>query len=713
MLKACIVGILVIFFSCQESLARIWLVPDDRESVEQACIIAVDGDTILIRPGTYRANLSLNKNLVVGSLYLTTLDTAYIDSTILQGGGEGGIIEVFGEKSPTFSGLTITNGNRDSGGAFLIRNNSSPSILSCKITGNSSGIYCIEGSNAIIADCRIINNHSNSVIGGEGVYFRNCPRPQLLRTRIANNSGTGIYCRGNSNAVIVDCIIEQNQSEGINLWNSNPTIFNCTIDQNVDEMVGGVYFREGSNAILNNCTITRNIGEAFGGIACYSSNPQITTTTISGNIGGSVGGIRCAVGATPVFTDCIVSENTGLNIWGGIRCDGSSPIFNKCTIAGNISTEGCAGISLRQSSAEFYRCLIIDHISPGNGGAFCSSESNPTVIHCTIARNQSAVDGGVFYIEGGGTPVVLNSIIWENSHPAICLQSWGDSELERAGLNLSFSDLQFCDDAIITRGRVNLEPTKGCIDADPDFVCASEGNFHLREESPCIDAGSDGSPRDPDRTVADMGAFYRPQANLSLSRYDFSFEGVLPGERDSVDIVIRNIGLGNLKVDTLSLRSNQNCFRIMTNVRPFTLEPNERYIVRICFAPVMYGDNRGVLFIDSNDRDRPREFVHLRGNVLGIGDPGYLKPHVFEITEIFPNPFNNEAVISFTVPVPSQVNFDVLDLAGRRVMSIPSGQYPAGKNTINAGMKHLETGTYFLRVVNNDDVKIRKVVKIQ
>ncbi len=711
MIRACIVGILVIFFFCLESHARIWLVPEERESVEQACNIAADRDTILIHPGTYRANLSLNKNLVIASLYLTTNDTAYIDSTILRGRGNGSVVEIFGGTSPTFTGLTVTNGNHGSGGAFRIRDNSSPFLLFCTITGNSGGIYCRENSNTFIADCRIYDNHSE--IGGEGIRLRDCIRSQIIRTYISNNSGSGILCQEDSDPLIDDCIIEQNQAKGINLSNSSPTIRNCIITRNIGELVGGISFLEQSNATVNNCTISENQGESTGGLACYNSNPRITSTIISENIGGSVGGIKCASNATPVFTECEINENTSMGTWGSILCYECSPTFNNCKIQGNISSEGSAGISLRKSSAEFFRCLVVDHNSQSNGGAVHSSESNATFTHCTISKNQSGFPGGAFFIEGGGTTVILNSIIWANSQPSICLQSWGEQERDRAGIVMTFSDLEGAEEGVLSRGRVNLEIGKGCISQNPRFDTSEERVYHLRGESPCIDACSELYQRDPDRTIADMGVYFRPQPNLSLSRYEYFFNRVLPGERDSVDIVIRNVGLRPLNVDSLSLRSNQRSFEITTNTRPFSLEPNERYVVRIRFSPVIFGDNRGVLFIDSNDRDRPREFVHLRGNVLGIENDDNVLPQVFGITEIYPNPFNSEAVINFTIPSKSEVDFDLLDITGRRVMSIAPQYYPAGKNRVRLRMKSLDTGTYFLRVKNNDVVEIRKVTLLR
>jgi len=49
------------------------------------------------------------------------------------------------------------------------------------------------------------------------------------------------------------------------------------------------------------------------------------------------------------------------------------------------------------------------------------------------------------------------------------------------------------------------------ITEDPLFVNLSEDDFHLTENSPCIDAGDPNSPLDPDGTIADIGAYYFDQ----------------------------------------------------------------------------------------------------------------------------------------------------------------------------------------------------------
>ncbi len=49
------------------------------------------------------------------------------------------------------------------------------------------------------------------------------------------------------------------------------------------------------------------------------------------------------------------------------------------------------------------------------------------------------------------------------------------------------------------------------IQENPLFADTAAGNYHLTEDSPCIDAGDPSSPLDPDGTIADIGAYYYNQ----------------------------------------------------------------------------------------------------------------------------------------------------------------------------------------------------------
>ncbi|MBT5268236.1 MAG: hypothetical protein HOL70_02170, partial [Candidatus Marinimicrobia bacterium] len=135
---------------------------------------AVDGDTVLVQPGTYVENINFNgKNIVVGSLFLTTQDTSYISQTTIDGSQSGSVVIIAsGEDSSTeLVGFTITNGLATNGGGIKC-GHSDPKLRSLIITGctsigSAAGIY-LEHSEATIAECKI---YSNTGANSGGVLF--------------------------------------------------------------------------------------------------------------------------------------------------------------------------------------------------------------------------------------------------------------------------------------------------------------------------------------------------------------------------------------------------------------------------------------------------------------------------------------------------------------------------------------------------------------
>ncbi len=132
------VSVAVTFVSASATIIN---VPDDYETIQQGIDASTDGDTVLVHPGTYVENINFNgHNIVLGSLFITTGDTAYISQTAIDGNNSGtAVIFASGEDSTAvLKGFTVQNGICIEGGGGIICYNSSPLIVYNTIRNNST-----------------------------------------------------------------------------------------------------------------------------------------------------------------------------------------------------------------------------------------------------------------------------------------------------------------------------------------------------------------------------------------------------------------------------------------------------------------------------------------------------------------------------------------------------------------------------------------------
>ncbi len=701
---------LLLLFSV-DSRAAIFRVPEEYATIRQAIDAAQINDTVLVAPGVYSLSLNIRKNITLGSLFIAGNDSDVIASTILDGAGHSSVITVHDNFSPVIEGVTIRNGGSLYGGGVRITNQASPVIKNCTIAGNSSGIYCYENAGGRIEDCRIYNN--NARMGGNGIYCEFNSSPRITGTAIYNNSGCGLTFIDSSDAEASDCIIENNGRKGVSIRNSNCVLRRCIIRSNRDETIGGVSLRLNSNCLFDNCEITDNRGEAFGGIACYESRPSFLNCIISGNTGGSVGGVRLAANSNAQFENCTIRSNHGESYWGAIRIDESAAEFRGCTINNNQSALGCAGIAVNESEAHFRRCLIYDCRSPGEGGAFNCSQSIVSLTNCTVTRNTCGSGGSAVFFEGGGTLTILNTILWNNNYPAIYLEGWGENPGDFPIVNFDYSNIYLGLENFETHGRTLLNWGRYNVLQNCRYVDYWGNDFHLRADSPCIDAGSPETEFDPDGTISDIGAFFYPLPNINVRPEILNFGRMRMFNVDSLPLNVRNIGLDTLVVDTVYMRMNIANYAFCGDVRSFSLNPGETHPLWIKFMPNLVGNHRAAVFLESNDRDSPFIFARIDGWCLQVPGAGNGLPQVFEIISVYPNPFNSAAEISFSTPKADRVKLSIFDQNGKNIHSESLGIIDPGWHRYNLNTPQLTGGVYIIKLENSTRSSIRKAIYLK
>lgn len=89
------------------------------------------------------------------------------------------------------------------------------------------------------------------------------------------------------------------------------------------------------------------------------------------------------------------------------------------------------------------------------------------------------------------------------------------------------------------------------------------------------------------------------------------------------------------------------------------------------------------------------------------------EPETFELVQNFPNPFNPETRIRFTISRDSDVRLNVYDIAGRKVKTLVNRRLESGFYEVPFNGGGLASGVYIYRLVTGETVITRKMTLIK
>lgn len=118
--------------------------------------------------------------------------------------------------------------------------------------------------------------------------------------------------------------------------------------------------------------------------------------------------------------------------------------------------------------------------------------------------------------------------------------------------------------------------------------------------------------------------------------------------------------------------------------------------------PGIIGRNQVTSYFNvySNDPIDSLEHVAVSRRLVTRVDPPQRHeiPARYELEQNFPNPFNPSTTIKFSLPHKTHVSLKVLDVLGREVATLTSGNLDAGLHTIEWNTERISSGVYLYRL---------------
>jgi len=457
----------------------------DYTIIQAAIDYANDGDTVLVRPGTYTG--AGNRNIHFKGKAITVRSTDPNDPNIVA----ATIIDCQGDENQPRRGFHFHSG---------------------------------EGKYSVVAGLTITNGYGPNedifdVVPVGGAIFCEDSSPTIAMCRIENNRGLrgAGMCNSHCSPTVIDCVFSKNiyrpppygggEGSGMFNWYSDPQVTGCTFSENLASHGGGMH-NWGSSPTVTGCTFRRN-----------------TTSH-------SAAGMFNRDGASPTVTKCKFVENRTGSMGGGMfNIDGSNPLVVNCLFSLNsASDESGRGEGGGICNDSDFDGLAVD----------------PTIANCTFAGNSAIQNGGGVCDRRSSNSTLINCIFWDNNDfggmdesaqvhgvPIInycCVQGLtGDL----GGKGNIGADPEFTYPAT---GDYHLLPGSPCINTgDPDYVPAP------------AETDIDGNPRVMDGRI-DMGADefqITPKPIIGISSSEFRFDADMGGLNPKEQVlVIRNIGGG-------------------------------------------------------------------------------------------------------------------------------------------------------------------------
>ncbi len=509
-------------------------VPSDHETIQQAIDAAIDGDEILIAPGTYHESL----DLLGKSLTLT--GEVGREETVIDAGGLNDrvmLIESPADPGVVIDGLMLTGGSVPVGesGAAVRITDGSLTIVNASVSNNEGGaaIHAAYADLQIAGSTFTRNHQPGEATYGGAIAAVSETDLSVIDSVFAGNSvgpdgrAGAIHYGGGRTLHLQDCLFESNSaSRGGALKVSSlaeGVISSCDFLENSAHHEGDTTFGVGGAiSVFPLPDARRSASDGLGNLVINECLLQGNSADIGGALFTSM---THQVAAISVADSSLLDNHTTVGSSAARHQSGGTVHYENCVISGNTVGEHGAAIVVLQVAAEpidvtLSRCEITGNEVQESGGYVLSASSGYSTLRVeeTIIAGNSAPDGNVIRsfnfgsVWVSGTTIVDNTVshTFDGDLHVFNTIAWNSGETllaDESEPTISHSLLQ---------GYDGDDPT--VIDADPLFVNPAGGDYRLTGDSPAVGIGTngvldeagatdfDGKPR-PVNCAADAGAY--------------------------------------------------------------------------------------------------------------------------------------------------------------------------------------------------------------
>ena len=249
--------------------------------------------------------------------------------------------------------------------------------------------------------------------------------------------------------------------------------------------------------------------------------------------------------------------------------------------------------------------------------------------------------------------------------------------------------------------RYTVDPANGTIPAggslsvtvtfSPDAVGSASGTLTVQSNAP-------GSPHE----VSLNGSGAQPGAPLvSLSRTGLAFGEVDIGGSKEMSLSVENTGQAVLRITEITTTSSS--FEAAPSSG--TVDPGSSLPITVLFSPSAEGSSSAFLRIVSDAAGSPHE-VELTGRGAegtNVDDEREsLDGKQFALEQNYPNPFQDQTTVRYSLPEGTHVNIVVFDQLGRKVASLVDRYQSPGIYAVEIDPRDWPNGIYAIAMQAGD-----------